>query len=53
MKILLTHAWEMFVRHISTVNHKSALKNHDEHSSLGPYSILCSLDKKINSKVNW
>jgi hypothetical protein len=53
MKILFTRAWEMFARHIGTVNHKAALENHDEHNSLGPYSILCSLDKKTNSKVSW
>ena len=46
MKILLSRIWKMLSQHIDNANHKSALEQHDEHGSLAPYSILCSLGTK-------
>lgn len=46
MKIFLTRILAMFSRHIDNANYESALGRYDEHGSLGPYSILCSLGTK-------
>ncbi len=50
MKILLSCLWKMVMHQVDRKPYTATLEHHDEHVSLGAYSILCSLERKADNK---